>query len=125
VKDVTIKRLEDLDGFQGKPGAPKHFLYAGRGLGVSCCGMNVLDLPPNHRDYPEHDHLEDGQEEIYVTLKGSAQLQAGGETIDLEPGVLVRVGPSVRRRIVPGEEGALILAIGGVPGKHQIPQWGK
>ena len=39
--DVTVKRYEDLESYQGQ------FLYAGRGLGVTAWGMNVLRLPPD------------------------------------------------------------------------------
>ena len=121
-KDITVKRIEELDGHQGKPGSPKHFLFAGRGLGVKSWGMNVLHLPPNHRDYPEHDHIGDGQEEVYIVLKGKVTLKADGEDVTLEPGVLARVGPGVKRKLVPGEEGATILAIGGTPGKAYQPR---
>jgi mannose-6-phosphate isomerase-like protein (cupin superfamily) len=66
--------------------------------------------------------MKDGQEEVYVILKGKATLRAGGEDVALEPGVLVRVGPNVSRKIVPGEEGATILAVGGTPGRaYQVP----
>jgi uncharacterized cupin superfamily protein len=42
-------------------------------LGVESFGMQVLDLPPDFREYPEHDHADDGQEEVYVVLRGSGQ----------------------------------------------------
>ena len=42
--------------------------------------MNVIDMPPDNDPYPEHDHAEDGQEEVYVTLSGSAELEVEGET---------------------------------------------
>ena len=122
--DVTVKRFEDLDGYQASPGAPKQFLYAGKGLGVTSWGMNILNLPAGYEDYPEHDHTKDGQEEAYVTIKGSATLEAEGQRIALEPGVLVRVGPTVKRRIVPGAAGVTILALGGTPGKpYELPAW--
>jgi mannose-6-phosphate isomerase-like protein (cupin superfamily) len=86
--------------------------------------MNILDLPAGYEDYPEHDHTKDGQEEAYVTMKGSATLVAQGQRIALEPGVLVRVGPSVKRKIIPGAAGATILALGGTPGKaYELPSW--
>jgi mannose-6-phosphate isomerase-like protein (cupin superfamily) len=117
MSDVTVKRLDDLDGYQPSPGAPKQFLYAGKGLGVASWGMNVLNLPANYKDYPEHDHRKDGQEEVYVVLKGNAALEADGRMWSLEPGVLVRVGSAVKRKILPGSEGVTILALGGTPGK--------
>jgi mannose-6-phosphate isomerase-like protein (cupin superfamily) len=114
--DVTIKRLDDLENYGGQ------FLYAGRGVGVTSWGMNVLRLPPNWRDYPDHDHAKEGQEEVYLVLEGDAVLHAGDETWSLTPGMLARVGAAQKRRIVPGAKGATILALGGTPGKAYEPR---
>jgi len=120
--DVTVKRFEDLDGYQATPDGPKQFLYAGKGLGVTSWGMNILELPAQWSGYPEHDHLKDGQEEVYLVLEGSARLQAGTETFALEPGLLARVGPGQKRKIVPGPNGVTLLALGGTPGKAYAPR---
>jgi len=113
--DVTMKRFDELESYHGQ------FLYAGRGLGVTAWGMNVLKLPPNWPDYPDHDHAKEGQEEAYVVLQGRARLSAGGESWDLVPGTLIRVGANQKRKIVPGPEGVTILALGGTPGKAYEP----
>jgi mannose-6-phosphate isomerase-like protein (cupin superfamily) len=84
---------------------------------VTAWGMNVLKLPPDWMGYPEHDHARDGQEEVYVVLRGSARLEAGGKSWQLEPGMLVRVGSEQRRKLVPGSDGVTLLALGGTPGK--------
>jgi hypothetical protein len=118
MSDVTVKGLDDLKGHS------EQFLYAGKGLGVSAWGMNVLRLPPDWPDYPEHDHVKDGQEEVYVVLEGSAMLRAGKESWELKPGMLARVGPRQKRKLVPGADGATILALGGTPGKaYELPDW--
>ncbi len=110
--DVTIKRTEDFEAtFRG--GMSK----ARAGLGVTSFGMQILRFPPNADRYPEHDHAQEGQEEVYIVLEGSATLRAGGEQHELEPGVFARVGPSETRKLQTGEQPALILVIGGVPGK--------
>ena len=107
--DVTVRCFDELEGYENQ------FLHAGKGLGVTAWRMNVLKLPPSWPDYPEHDHTEDGQEEVYVVLEGSVLLEAEGETWQLEPGVLARVGPEQKRRLLPGESGVTLLAIGGTP----------
>jgi len=118
--DVVVKRFDELDSYQGQ------FLYAGRGLGVTAWGMNIIKMPPNWKDYPNHDHLKDGQEEVYVVLQGSAKLEAGGQSWTLEPGLLARVAPGQQRKITPGDDGAVVLALGGTPGKvYQPPSRGK
>lgn len=50
-------------------------------------------------------------------IQGSATLQADGESWQLEPGTIARVGPSQKRKIVPGDKGVTILALGGTAGK--------
>jgi uncharacterized cupin superfamily protein len=110
--DVTVKRTEDFEPTFG--GA---MLKARSGLGVTSFGMQVLRFPPNADRYPEHDHSEGGQEEVYIVLEGRAHLRAGDEEHDLEPGVFARVGPNEKRILTTGEQGAVILALGGIPGK--------
>jgi mannose-6-phosphate isomerase-like protein (cupin superfamily) len=114
--DVTVRRVEDLEGYQGQ------FLYAGKALGVTAWGMNVLRLPPDWEGYPEHDHAKDGQEEVYLTLEGSARLEAGGQSWLLLPGHMARVGSTQKRKVVPGHEGVVMLVMGGTPGKAYQPR---
>jgi uncharacterized cupin superfamily protein len=118
MSNPTIKRLDELDYYRGEHEIPGiRFHYAGKQLGVSAWGMNVLSLDPGADGYPEHDHLGDGQEEVYVLLRGSATLIAGDQRWQLETGTMVRVGPATKRKLVPGATGATVLAIGATPGK--------
>jgi len=118
--DVTFKRFEDLPGAEGR------FFFAAAALGVTAWGMNLLSLPPNWDDYPDHDHVEDAQEEVYVVLEGSAKLTAGDESWELSRGTIVRVGPKQKRKLHPGPEGVTVLAIGGTPGQaYEPPEWMK
>ena len=119
--DVTVKRAEDMESYQDQG----QFVYAGKSLGVTAWGMNVLKLPPNWADYPEHDHASDEHEEVYVVLRGDATLKAEGDTRRLEQGMFVRVGPDLKRKIVPGASGVTLLALGGTPGKPYTPSWGR
>ena len=77
MSDVQVKRFEDLPSYadQGQ------FVFAGKGLGVSSFGINVLKLPPNWADYPEHDETKTGQEEVYVVMAGTATLTAAGFSV--------------------------------------------
>jgi len=98
------------------------FRSAGRELGVTAWGMNVIEIDPHVAQYPEHDHTKDGQEEVYVVLRGSATLKAGGQATPLSPGTLVRVGPSEKRHFTAGPDGVTLLAIGATPGKAYAPR---
>ena len=114
--DVTVKRIDDFESYGGR------FFYAGKGLGVSSFGINVSRLPGNWADYPDHDHAEEGQEEVYVILEGTATLTADDESWELEPGMLARVGHEQKRKFVPGEWGVTLLSIGAIPGEAFEPK---
>lgn len=123
MSDVTSKRIEEIEPYAGPRAIPGiAFRPAARSLGVTAWGMNVIELGPDVAAYPEHDHAKDRQEEVYLVLRGAATLQADGREWPLEPGVLVRVGPDQRRKIVAGREGATVLAIGATPGKAYEPR---
>jgi len=113
--DVTVKRVEDFEDIETRfRGSMKK---ARAGLGVSSFGMQVIDMEPHQDAYPEHDHAESGAEEVYVLMEGAATLRAGGEEHRLEPGVMARVGPGERRKLLTGPRRARILALGGTPGE--------
>jgi len=119
VADVTSARIDELDSYEGVPAAV--FWLARAGLGVSSFGMSIIDMPPNATEYPEHDHRGDGQEEVYFALAGSGVLEVEGERLVLDPDHVARVGPGARRKILPGDEGLRLLALGGVPGQAYEP----
>jgi uncharacterized cupin superfamily protein len=108
----ALKRIDDMEAVYA--GA---FKRARAELGVESFGMQVMDIPPNTTQYPEHDHAEDGQEEVYLALRGAGEIEIDGERHALEPESMVRVGPGVKRKIWTGDEALRVLAIGGVPGE--------
>ncbi|HWX52814.1 MAG TPA: hypothetical protein VNY34_05955 [Solirubrobacteraceae bacterium] len=110
--DYTAKRIGEMEaGFGGG------FLKARAELGVTAFGMQVIQLPPNFADYPEHDHAESGQEEVYLAIGGSGWIEIDGERVELEPEMFVRVGPEPKRKVYAGPEGLRLLALGGAPGE--------
>jgi mannose-6-phosphate isomerase-like protein (cupin superfamily) len=119
--DFTIKRIDDMEAvFAGA------FKRARAELGVEAFGMQVIDMPPNVDQYPEHSHSEDGQEEVYVPMRGSAEIEIEGERHPLEVDTMVRVGPGVKRKIYTGDEPLRVLCLGGVAGKpYEAPEVSK
>jgi mannose-6-phosphate isomerase-like protein (cupin superfamily) len=119
--DVTVKRIDEMDSLgEGR------FRRCRAELGVSSFGFQVFDMPANCDDHPEHAHANmpppmeqanDGQEEVYVPLAGAAVLRADGREFTIEPGMMVRVGPSQMRKLITREQPARVLVIGGIPGK--------
>ncbi len=108
----AVKRIDEMEAIYGGG-----FKRARAELGVGSFGMQVMDIPAGYDDYPEHDHSEDGQEEVYVTLGGSGEIEIDGERHPLDPQMMVRVSAGTVRKIWPGQDGIRLLALGGTPGK--------
>ena len=120
--DVTIASFEEME--------PIYEGLARRAratLGISAWGMQVFTLPPNWDGYPEHNHdstaFDPDQEEVYIPVEGSATMLAGEASFELRPGLMVRVGPEQRRRILPGPDGFRFIALGGRPGSFRHSRW--
>ncbi len=116
--EYTAMRIDEMEAIYG--GA---FYRARASLGVDSFGLAIFDIPPNFDGYPEHDHSEDGQEEVYMALSGSAQIEIEGEQHTLDPSSAVRVAAGTKRKITTGDDAVRILAIGGIPGKpYEAPR---
>jgi uncharacterized cupin superfamily protein len=114
---ITVKKVVDIQHYQGPHAIPGiRFRAVREALGVTAWGMNVLELDPGCEGYPEHDHVEDGQEEVYLVLDGSIVLLAQDTETELTRGDIVRVPPTVKRKFVTRASGATLLAIGATPG---------
>ncbi|HXP99736.1 MAG TPA: cupin domain-containing protein [Solirubrobacteraceae bacterium] len=111
MSDYTAKKIKDMEAAFGGG-----FVKARAELGVTSFGMQVIQMPPGYEDYPLHDHAESGQEEVFLALHGSGWIDIEGERVDLEPDMLVRVGPEPKRKVFAGPEGLRMLALGGTPG---------
>lgn len=111
----TVKKIDEMEAVFGGG-----FKRARAELGVESFGMQIIDMPPNYENYPEHDHAQDGQEEVYVTLKGDGQIEIDGERFAIDPENVVRVGPGIKRKLLPGAGGIRVLVIGGVPGQAYV-----
>ncbi len=124
MSDLTVKHIDEMETTFGGEG-----VLARASLGVSAFGMQVLKLPAGWAG-PEHAHsgmtgelarANDGQEEVYFGLEGSALLLADGKEIPLEPGVMARCGPAQLRQLVTRDAPAKVLVIGAMPGQAYTP----
>lgn len=108
----TAKRIDEMEAiFHGA------FRRAGAELGVESFGLQVFDLPAGDEHYPEHDHSADGQEEVFIALRGSGEFEIDGERVPIDPEWMVRIAAGTKRRLLPGPNGVRMLALGGVPGQ--------
>ena len=67
--------------------------------------MQIIDMPPNFENYPEHDHAEDGQEEVFLALRGGGEIEIEGERFPLDADHVVRVSAGTKRKVWPGRRG--------------------
>ncbi len=80
-------------------------------LGVAGFRINQLELAP-WTEGLEHDHIENGQEEVYAVVAGSGVLLTGGDEIPLCAGHFVHLPPDARRQMVAGAQGLTWIGIG-------------
>jgi quercetin dioxygenase-like cupin family protein len=112
MSDYSVRRIEDMEAV-----VFGSFKRARAELGVSSFGMQVIDMPPNATQHPQHDHAADGQEEVFVVLRGGGEIEIDGERSSIDPETIVRVGPRLKRKLWAGPDGMRVLALGGVPGR--------
>ena len=94
-------------------------------LGVTAFGINAYTAASAGDEVVEdHDETPLGHEEIYAVVRGHATFTVDGEEVDAPAGTLVFLDdPSQRRAARAVEAGTTVLAIGGMPGAHEIPAW--
>lgn len=107
----AVKKIDDMEAIYG--GAFKRVRAE---LGVESFGMQIIDLPPNFEGYPDHDHAQDGQEEVYLALRGGGEIEIEGERFPLDPDHMVRVAAGTKRKVWPGPDGIRMVIVGGIPG---------
>lgn len=114
--EYAVKRIDEMEAVY--LGA---FKRARAELGVEAFGLAVIDLPPGFENYPEHDHAGDGQEEVFMALRGGGEIEIEGERFPLDPEHMVRVAAGTKRKIWPGSDGVRMVIVGGVPGAVYEP----
>jgi mannose-6-phosphate isomerase-like protein (cupin superfamily) len=118
MSEYTAKRIEDMEAAFGGG-----FVKVRAELGASAFGMQVIQMPPDYAEYPEHDHADSGQEEVFLTLKGSGWMDVEGERVDMDEDTFVRVAPGTKRKVHAGPQGIRMLVIGGCPGEaYKAPE---
>jgi hypothetical protein len=121
MSSFEVKEIDGMEAvYQGA------FKRARAELGVEAFGMQVIDMPPNFENYPEHDHTHDNQEEVFVALRGGGEIEIEGQRYPLDDNHIARVGPEAKRKVWPGPQGIRMLIVGGVPGGvYEAPEISK
>jgi quercetin dioxygenase-like cupin family protein len=113
----------DVDSLEGEgPGGMVR--KTRRALGARVFGFNYFVFPPDTTGR-EHDHADEGHEEVMFVVRGSGILLVDGEEVELKPGRFVRLDPEARRVPVSGSDGLEFVTFGApLEGKYEPPSWG-
>jgi uncharacterized cupin superfamily protein len=94
-------------------------------LGLTAFGINAYTAASAGDEVVE-DHTEEpsGHEELYAVMSGHATFTVDGEEVDAPTGTLVYLDdPKQKRHAIATQAGTTVLAIGGMPGAHEISAW--
>ena len=106
---VNIKELEDQAvKFGLSPNVEARF--GRKATDAKQGGFSYQRLAPNYRQQFGHKH--EGQEEVYVILRGSARVKVEDEIVELGPYDAVRIGMDTMRGVEAGPEGVEYIAFG-------------
>jgi hypothetical protein len=120
VKTLRLDELEGIPVFGTLVWKPVR-----KTLGVTAFGINAYTAA-NAGDEVVEEHTEQqlGHEEIYVVVAGHATFTVDGEEVDAPAGTLVYLDDvAQRRQAVAKVANTTVLAIGGVPGTHDVSAW--
>jgi len=120
---VKTLRLDDVEGipvFSTLVWKPLR-----KTLGVTAFGINAYTAAAAGDEVVEdHSETQLGHEEIYVVVAGHATFTVDAEEVDAPAGTIVFLDdPAQRRSAVAREPNTTVLAIGGVPGRHEVSAW--
>jgi tetratricopeptide (TPR) repeat protein len=120
MSDYAVAHLDEIDAIDdGRcPWRPIRHHFGITAFGVNAwTGQNAGDRIIN-----EHDEDEpDGDEELYLVMRGRATFELNGERVPAPAGTLVMARPGVKRTAVAEEPGTTIIVVGGTPGKPYEP----
>jgi hypothetical protein len=96
-----------------------------RPLGVTAFGINAYTaVHAGDEVVEEHTEEQLGHEEIYFVHTGHAVFTIDGEEVDAPAGTMVYLDDvKQKRHAIAKEDGTTVIAIGGVPGKHEPSAW--
>lgn len=117
-----IVSIDDLDRYDGWTKEDPVLRPLRRRVGFRPFGLNCWEANAVGGHIIESHSEVDGDEELYIVLRGRATFTVAGETIDAPVGTLVHVPPGTAREAVAAEEGTIVLAAGAKPGEAFEPK---
>jgi mannose-6-phosphate isomerase-like protein (cupin superfamily) len=96
-----------------------------RVFGITSFGASANEADAGEPLIIPHDESEHGQEELYVVMRGRAQFECDGDTMEGGAGAMLYVPPGTLRAVTAVEDGTLLLMLGGRPGTYEPPIWAR
>ena len=117
-----VARIEELQDIAYRQDT--HMRPVRHHLGITAFGTNAWTAAnQGDRLMPEHQE-DDGNEELYVVLRGRARFEIDGDTVDAPEGTLLFVRPEGDRTAFAEEAGTTVLAIGSKVGQpYEVGGW--
>jgi uncharacterized cupin superfamily protein len=95
-------------------------------FGITAFGVNAVTKDAGNVLIPEHDHVETGEQELYVILAGEAVATLDGEQVRVPAGSAVGVEGGTSRKFESAASPTTLMVIGGVPGEaYEVGDWEK
>ena len=112
MSSYTKTNLREVENQAPKFGMPEEMdaRFARTALGGETLGLSVMKLAPGFRIPFGHKH--EGQEEVYVVVRGSARVKVEDEIVDLDQWDAIRFDKDTMRNVEAGPEGVEYLAFG-------------
>jgi quercetin dioxygenase-like cupin family protein len=108
-----------LDEIEELPDAGSHYRPIRHRLGITAFGVTAWTGhaagDPVINEHDEDDPSAD--QELFLVLRGHAVFEIEGDRVDAPAGTLVSVPPRTKRAASASENGTMILALEGTPGK--------
>jgi len=116
---ATIEELHDIAYRQGT-----HMRPVRHHLGITAFGTNAWTAADaGDRLMPEHQE-DEGNEELYIVVRGRARFEIDGDAVDAPQGTLVFVRPEGSRTAFAEEAGTTVLAVGSKVGQpFEVGGW--
>lgn len=117
---MNVVHIDELTHYPDMTGAPV-LMPLRRTLGIRAFGANCWTAPEGKPVIERH--MEpNGDEELYVVLRGRARFTVADETEVAGPGAVVHVPPDTTREAVALEPETIVLAVGAKAGEAFEPK---
>jgi mannose-6-phosphate isomerase-like protein (cupin superfamily) len=112
MSSYTKKNLREVENQAPNFGMPAELeaRFARRALDGETLGLSLMTLAPNFRIPFGHKH--EGQEEVYVVVRGSARIKVEDDVVELAEWDAIRFPKNTMRDVEAGPDGVEYLAFG-------------